>query len=61
MGHTVGEETLIESKSNKRDSCYAHSETYLLDFNKEDWSKIKDIMYRTGNKNDFLLLEKLIK
>lgn len=43
------------------DACYAYSETYLLDFNREDWAKIKDIMIRTGNRNDFIRCEKLIK
>lgn len=61
MGHTIGEETLIEKKRRKMDACYAESETYLLVFNKDDWVKIKDIMLRTGNRNDFLLLEKLVK
>lgn len=61
MGHSVGEETLIEKRTKKTDAAYAQSETYLLDFDHNDLNKIKTILMQTGNRSDYLLIDNLIK
>lgn len=63
MINTVGEETLVEQRSTKKkDAAYAQSECYLLEFDaKKDWARIKELLIKTGNRQDYILIDGLIK
>jgi len=55
MGNCVGEETMIErNNSRKKDAVYAASESYLLEFDQKEWPIIKNLLFATGNKSDFI-------
>jgi hypothetical protein len=36
------------------DATYASSETYLLEFDNQDWVRIKELLIKTGNRTDYV-------
>ena len=61
MEHTVGEESVVNSSPNKYDAAYAQKETYMLEIKSSCWQDIKETLFITGKRNEFLKLDRLLK
>jgi len=59
--HTVGEESIIKGEQKKLDACYSQKETYLLELKQEKWQELKEILYATGQRAEFLKLDRLLQ
>lgn len=64
MGDFVGEDIIYEKLSiqNLRtESAYSEGDTFLLEFQLDDWRKLKDIFMLMGLKKDYLNIENSLK
>ena len=62
IGDFIGEELLQEKGNNNRqESAYSEGDSYLLEWQMDDWKKIKDIFSIMGLRKDFMILENHMK
>ena len=61
--HTLGEEAILDLKHTKRrESAFAEAEqTTLIEIGRQQFQKLKHVWYQMGLKNDYLLLESVMR
>ena len=60
MEHTIGEESVLDNSQRKYDAVYSQSESFLLELKRESWQDLKETLFITGKRSEYLKLERLL-
>lgn len=60
MEKTAGEESVLKDAMKKYDAAYSQKETFLLEVQRESWRDLKETLFITGKRSEWIKLDRLL-